>query len=160
LVPGCLGQWLAVGGQAAFIAATREVALKWLEENHADDPGAFVDRGNPAWKVLFEKAAPASRGPRMRVEYLGSDEELRLFYRRKESRERNEEWLAEQWPWLLPSVMGKFVGVCNQRAVVLQTREDAVAWAEANQAVDPGSLFKEVDPFYTCRTYPHHAHPW
>src|SRR4051812_40299533 len=54
LIPACLGRWLAVGGQEAFVAETRDAALAWIRVNHAGDPGAFVDLVSPAWKVLFE----------------------------------------------------------------------------------------------------------
>lgn len=161
LIPACLGNWLAVGGQEAFVAATQEEALAWVRANHANDLGAFVDRIDPYWTALYEGTlAPVAEDPRVRIEYLGHNEERRRMYLGPEYLRRNEEWLAAQWPWLLPTAMGNYVGVCDRQAIILGTREEAVAWREARLGDDPGTLIKNVDPFRTHRTYPNDAYPW
>jgi hypothetical protein len=160
LIPACLGQWLAVAGQEPFVARTREAAEAWVKAKHADDPGAFVDHVAPFWKDYYEGKVPQSESPRTRIEHAGRDEGRRLLYLERRRRELNEDWLSRQWPWLLPSAMGKHVGVANERAVVLDTLAQAQAWREANVADDPGCLIKQVHPFHGPRMYPNHACSW
>ncbi len=58
----------------------------------------------------------------------------------------NSKWLAAHWAELMPACRGKYVAVAHQKAFLADTSEEALAWIDAQQPQDAGSILKYVRP--------------
>lgn len=70
-----------------------------------------------------------------------------------EQLERNEQWLTDHWPELLPGALGKFVAVGDGEGIVADTLEEAVAWVQAHHPDDRGRIVRYVRPEKGSRIY-------
>jgi len=95
-------------------------------------------------------------GDRLILEEINDPAETARCQAQHQRGRRNLEWLEAHWNDLLPRARGKYVAVAGEEAFIVDTPEEAWAWAESKHPEDNGAFVRYVIPEKGPRIYAHH----
>jgi hypothetical protein len=89
------------------------------------------------------------------IEDVADPAEVASFHAMLDAARANRDWLAGQWPRLLPGARGKYLAVAGREAFLAETADEARARARAAHPEDKGLFVQFVPAQRGPKVYAH-----